>query len=117
MQPHSIAGDLTGHTTEDRRPHNRVTIFQRDAIAKAASAGAEMFLGVPDVWYEPQPSFGCDNGHVSRRYLVSEEHGSLCLACYQPVLIIPQGHTDASLLAELNKVEQAGTATHGAEPG
>ena len=62
--------------------------YQQDKIYRASLAGEEMFLGIPDRWYEPV-TFGCENGHISRRYLKSEDHGSLCLACQSPVVIIP----------------------------
>jgi hypothetical protein len=42
------------------------------------------FLGLPDRWYE-DPAWRCSNGHVSKRYLKSEEDGAICLACYSKV--------------------------------
>ena len=49
------------------------------------AAGAEMFLGAPDRWYE-KPRWRCPNDHVSTAYLKSEAaRADLCLACYEPV--------------------------------
>lgn len=49
------------------------------------AAGAPMFLGTPDRWYE-NPRWRCVNNHVSRVYLKSEAVGAdLCLKCYEPV--------------------------------
>lgn len=50
-------------------------------------AGAEMFLGAPDRWYET-PHWRCPRDHVSRMYLKSEAAGAdLCLKCYEPVAL------------------------------
>lgn len=78
-----------------------IVTFQSRAISAAELAGEEMFLGVPDAWYEPRPNYGCNNGHVSRAYLKSEERGNLCLECQKPLYIIPQGYTDETLTAAL----------------
>jgi hypothetical protein len=43
-------------------------------IEAAVTAGEEMFMGFPDRWYET-PVWGCENGHLSRRYLKSEALG------------------------------------------
>ncbi len=58
-------------------------------ITKCKANGEEMFLGVPDKWFEPM-RHGCENGHVSQRYLKSEALGdNVCLACFKPVYMIP----------------------------
>jgi len=44
------------------------------------------FLGVPDRWFDAR-KLRCVNDHVSRTYLKSELHGSLCLACGEPVYL------------------------------
>lgn len=80
-------------------------IFQDRAIKAKQDAGAEMFLGIPDDWYEPCPEYGCENGHVSRRYLKSEERGCLCLACQLPIAMIPHGYTDETLAAALDAIK------------
>lgn len=50
-------------------------------------AGRKMFMGIPDYWYEDL-HFRCRNDHVSTRYLKSEAVGaSLCLACFEPVMM------------------------------
>lgn len=43
-----------------------------------------MFLGIPERWLD-DPTWKCYNGHISKRYLKSEEYGDLCLACQTPV--------------------------------
>jgi hypothetical protein len=47
------------------------------------AAGNEMFMGIPDRWYE-KPHWRCINEHVSTMYLKSQE-GDLCLKCYEPL--------------------------------
>lgn len=78
--------------------------FQREAIAKAEANGEEMFLGLPDNWYEPHPNYGCDNGHVSKYYLKSEMQGPVCLACHSPLAMIPHGYTDETLTKALDEI-------------
>lgn len=49
------------------------------------NAGAEMFLDIPDRWYEV-PHWRCPNDHVSTAYLKSDaKRADLCLKCYEPV--------------------------------
>lgn len=55
---------------------------RRDAEAKA---GAKMFMGIPDRWFEDL-KFRCLNGHVSTMILkCSEGPMDQCLACRAPV--------------------------------
>jgi len=62
----------------------------RDTLAEQeAASGAEMFMGLPDKWYEP-PTFACENGHISKRYLKSETSGDVCLACGKRVYLVPR---------------------------
>ncbi len=44
-------------------------------------AGAKMFMDIPDRWFE-DPSWRCENGHVSSTFLKSERDGDRCLACH-----------------------------------
>jgi hypothetical protein len=91
-----------------------IAIFQTNEIAKAIAAGEPLFLGVPDKWFEPHPLFGCDGGHVSRRYLKAEGRhkagdgkyytGNLCFVCYRPIALIPHGYTDDTLQAALSNL-------------
>lgn len=79
-----------------------IKILQQREIDSAHAAGEEFFLDIPDAWYEPIPTYGCNNGHASRRYLKSEERGCLCLECHQPIAIIPHKYgTDEKLSAAL----------------
>lgn len=56
--------------------------------AEEAAAGAPMFLGKPERWFE-DVSWACTKGHVSRNFLKCEEDGDRCLECHEPVLMIP----------------------------
>ena len=97
---------------------NPLQILQERAIQAAKEAGLELFLGIPDAWYEPEPNYGCANAHVSRMYIKSETHGNLCPRCQEPVAIIPHGYTDDTLRTMLQAIagEQTGdmsmTCTH-----
>jgi rubrerythrin len=48
------------------------------ALAKAKDSGEEMFMGLPDRWYEEGPKWRCDNGHILTMYIKSERHGPIC---------------------------------------
>jgi hypothetical protein len=62
---------------------------------KEAAADAPTFLGIPERWYDDL-TFRCVNGHVSCRYLKSELHGDLCLACGEYVMMtFPEDVEDA----------------------
>lgn len=89
--------------THEKSAHekNALKQLQDEAIRIEQSAGAEMFMGLPDNWYEPHPEYGCNNGHVSRIYIKSEARGHLCPACQQPVAMIPHGFTDKTLAIAL----------------
>ena len=50
------------------------------------TADAELFMGLPDAWYD-KPHWVCINGHVSSRYLKTELNGDCCLACCKPVIL------------------------------
>lgn len=51
----------------------RAELQRRKVVERAA--GAKMFMGVPDRWYE-QPKWRCENDHVSINFLKSEAFGS-----------------------------------------
>lgn len=74
--------------------------LQEEEIDKAILAGQEMFMGLPDAWYEP-PTWGCENGHVMHRYVKSEENGPICPACHRPIVLLPSHYTDETLRAAL----------------
>ena len=57
----------------------------KDLRLAEAAAGAEMFLSIPDRWYD-DPTWRCVNGHISKRYLKTDRGGT-CLACGKPVLL------------------------------
>ncbi len=71
----------------------------RELIARAEQTGRKVwqleamahekghfFLGLPDRWYE-SPTWRCEKGHISKRFLKSEELGDLCLACQTRVFL------------------------------
>lgn len=70
---------------------------------KAAAAGINIFMGIPDTWFEPQVTFCCENGHVSHRFLKSEERGDLCLACFKSVRICPPDTNEEQLKSILKE--------------
>lgn len=88
-------------------PDKAIKVLQDREIEAARAAGEEFFLGIPDAWYEPSPTYGCDSGHVSRRFLKSEESGCLCLECHQSIAIIPHKYdTDENLSAALAEIRR-----------
>ena len=66
---------------EGIRTDEDLDAFVQEAIDKERNAGAPMFMGRPDRWFEA-PLWRCRNGHVSKRFLRSEgANADLCLAC------------------------------------
>ena len=63
----------TNEVIEKRRPEVIAV-----ALAKATADGEEMFMGLPDRWYEEGPKWRCDNGHILTMYIKSEEKGPIC---------------------------------------
>lgn len=64
-----------------------LTLYEALRVKRQAEedAGQEMFLGIPNRWYE-KPRWRCRNNHVSSMYLKSEGVGAdLCLGCFQAV--------------------------------
>lgn len=60
----------------------------REDLARTAEArGQEMFMGIPDAWFD-DPHWFCINGHVSHRYLRTDT-GSRCLACLDTAILGP----------------------------
>jgi len=66
-------------------------------IEEYKESGQEMFMGLPDMWYEPF-TICCPNGHVSHRYLKSEEKGNVCLACHEPTYLCPPDTKEDDLI-------------------
>lgn len=86
-------------------------------IADARGAGEEFFLYLPDSCYEPVPTYGCENGHASRRYLSSEVNGTCCLECGKVVVLLPSAYnSDEKLTAALDAIK-AMRATQAAKHG
>lgn len=60
----------------------------REDLARAAqSRGDEMFMGVPEAWFDV-PHWFCAQGHVSRVYLRTDS-GARCMACQGEALLGP----------------------------
>lgn len=74
--------------------------LQEAEIDGALQDGKELFMGLPDAWYEP-PTWGCENGHAMHSYVKSERYGPICPACHKPIVLLPPGYTDAILGAAL----------------
>lgn len=70
--------------------------LQLEAIAEARAAGEDMFLGLPDAWYE-SATWGCENAHTMRMYIKSSLKGAMCPACQKPIVLLPPGYTDDTL--------------------
>lgn len=69
---------------------DRLRAWQKEQIELAEAFKEEFFMGLPDSWYEPYPLWGCENGHLSKRYLKSEERGTVCLSCHCRLFLIPK---------------------------
>lgn len=74
-------------TISDNR--KRLIAWRDRQIEHARIDGKPFFMDLPEEWYEP-PTWGCENGHVSSRYLKCEEDGCVCLACHCPIYLIPR---------------------------
>lgn len=61
--------------------------WRHGEISRVAAAGGELFMGIPDDWYE-EPRFGCAFGHVARM-IISGSSGDRCQSCGRPMAIIP----------------------------
>lgn len=68
-----------------------------DIRAIAAAEGGEMWFDSPSRWYDEGPTWRCENDHVSRIYLKSEEEGDICLACHKPLVLTFPEDTDGPL--------------------
>lgn len=74
-------------------------------IIQAKENGEEIFMGIPDRWYEPLRHC-CINGHISHRYLKSELKGNVCLACGESVYVFPADATEENLHLVLSLTTQ-----------
>lgn len=70
--------------------------FDRLVIWRDSKIRGELFMGLPDAWYE-HPTWACENGHISHLYLKSERLGDVCLACRKPIVLIPPDTTEQKL--------------------
>ena len=65
-------------------------------IQESVAAGKEFFLELPDEWYD-SITYADETGHISHRYLKSEEMGNVCLECQKPVVLVPPSTTEEEL--------------------
>lgn len=84
---HKIRGEPLPGSPEAERKAANLEAWLKERVHIAEVAGAEMFLGTPDLWYV-DPHWACIAGHVSTHYLKSH-YGSLCLGCGRPLYFIP----------------------------
>lgn len=75
---------------ESMSPADRLVIWRNSQIT------GELFMDLPDAWYD-NPTWACENGHISKRYLKSEKLGDVCLACSKPILLVPTETTEEKL--------------------
>ena len=73
----------------------------KEKIEQAKNEGKEMFMGVPDEWYE-QGLHCCNNGHIFSSYLKSELKGCVCFECLEPSHIFPTNTTQEELIEALS---------------
>lgn len=66
--------------------------------AIAAAEGGPMWHDRPERWWD-DIHWRCENEHVSRRYLKSEERGDLCLACFGHLVLTFPEDRDGPLVA------------------
>jgi len=72
-----------------------------DRAKEAEKNGEQMFLQVPEAWWE-QGLHCCNNGHVNGSYLKSEElGGAVCFNCREKSQIFPTGLTEEEFKAEM----------------
>lgn len=74
--------------------------FDRLVIWRDSQISGELFMGLPDSWYE-NPTWACSNGHVSSYYIKSSERGAACPACMRRVVMVPPGTTEWRLASVL----------------
>jgi hypothetical protein len=56
---------------------------------KEAADGGDIFMGIPDRWYD-KLTFVCQNGHISSMCLKSEALGDdVCMSCHEHIFICP----------------------------
>ena len=70
--------------------------FDRLVIWRDSKISGELFMGLPDHWYE-SPTWACEKGHISHHYIKSEARGAICSCCMKPVVLVPPGTTERTL--------------------
>ena len=88
--------DYQDYQRELGQRHQRLMVWRNQMLALSRKADCEMFMNFPERWYI-HTTWGCANGHASKMYLKSEEHGPLCLECLEPIVLVPPEATDTIL--------------------
>ena len=80
--------------------------WRMDRAKALAKSGEPGFMGLPEIWFE-HPRWFCQNGHVSMRYLKSEQRrDDVCLACFKPVVLGPN-ITEEEFATEMIRINRA----------
>ena len=82
-----------------------LNIWLESKIHEAIMNKEEFFLSRPDKWYE-EPTWVCENLHISDHYLKSEERGDLCLECRKKVRLCPPDTTEKSIAKEISDLKR-----------
>ncbi len=85
-----------------------LAVLQKQKVAEAVKNGEELFMGLPDNWYEPNPQWGCENGHLMQSYINSETRGCICPKCMTPIALLPKVYTEESLKAAIDEIYNEG---------
>lgn len=83
--------------------YSKLIIWRQKFIDQEEAAGAKLFMGIPERWYEgwdqnkrTNPVFRCLNNHIFTHYLRSEHDGGVCLICNEWfILTFPEDTRDA----------------------
>ena len=66
----------------------RLQALQAALISLERAAGAEMFMHLPDAWFDPPGAkWRCRSGCVVSTYIKSEVNGAICSTHFAPVLL------------------------------
>ena len=83
---------------------NRLVRWIRALKKRCAARGEEMFMGIPDRWYEEGgAAYRCRNGHVSHMVLKSSEKGDCCLECNEELVMTFPEDDDGPLTSRTSR--------------
>lgn len=89
--------------------------WQLERIAEERRNQEAFFMDFPDRWYE-RPTYGCENGHLSHRFLKVEAKGSMCMTCREPLFLLPPETTEEELKAILSQKVIRHAQTYSPQP-